>query len=47
MSELVNLMFCFRCFQRQTFRTIDTQELLWVCGVCGGVRDLTDEGRDD
>ena len=46
-AEVVNILFCWRCFARRMFRTIDREELLWVCGECGAVRDLTDERRDD
>ena len=47
MSNVHEMLFCFRCHGRRLFAPIGVDELLWVCGGCGGVRDLTDEGRDD
>lgn len=46
MVDVAHMIFCWRCFKRQLFRSIDTQELLWVCGVCGAVRDLTEYEND-
>ena len=47
MPDVAHMMFCWRCYARRLFRTIDREELLWVCGECGGVKDLTDDGYDD
>jgi hypothetical protein len=38
---------CWKCYRRRLFRTIDTEELLWVCDSCGAVRDLTDDIHND
>lgn len=46
MVDMAQILFCWRCYQRRLFRTIDTQGLLWVCGECGGVRDLSEPDDD-
>jgi hypothetical protein len=46
MVDMAQILFCWRCYKRQLFRTIDTQELLWVCGECAGVRDLSEPDDD-
>lgn len=46
MVDVAHMMFCWRCYARRLFRTIDTQQLLWVCGECGAVRDLSEPDDD-
>ena len=43
MNAVSSILFCFRCGTRRGFNTIDREGLIWVCGSCGAVRDLTDE----